>query len=60
MKKLIILLGTTASGKTEISLKLVEKLKEMGFGSEIISSDSVRELRKKLNIGSSINQQKGI
>ena len=32
MKKLIILLGTTASGKTEISLKLVEKLKEMGFG----------------------------
>ena len=31
MKKLIILLGTTASGKTEISLKLVEKLKEMGL-----------------------------
>ena len=51
MKKLIILLGTTASGKTEISLKLVEKLKEMGFGSEIISSDSV-QIYKKLNIGS--------
>ena len=44
MKKLIVLLGTTASGKTEISLKLVEKLKEMGFSSEIISSDSVANL----------------
>ena len=51
MKKLIVLLGTTASGKTEISLKLVEKLKEMGFSSEIISSDSV-QIYKKLDIGS--------
>ena len=51
MKKLIVLLGTTASGKTEISLKLVERFKEMGFGSEIVSSDSV-QIYKKLNIGS--------
>ena len=51
MKKLIVLLGTTASGKTEISLQLVEKLKEMGFSSEIISSDSV-QIYKKLDIGS--------
>ena len=51
MKKLIVLLGTTASGKTEISIQLVEKLKEMGFGSEIVSSDSV-QIYKKLNIGS--------
>ncbi len=51
MKKLLVLLGTTASGKTEISLKLVEKLKKMGFGGEIISSDSV-QIYKKLDIGS--------
>lgn len=45
MKSLIVLLGPTAVGKTELSLRLAEKL-----GSPIISSDS-RQLYRDLPIG---------
>lgn len=45
MNKLIVLLGPTGVGKTELSLKLAEHLK-----CSIISSDS-RQLYKNLNIG---------
>ena len=45
MKKLIVVLGPTASGKTELSLKLAKK-----FGGEIINADS-RTIYKELDIG---------
>lgn len=45
MKKLIVILGPTASGKTELSLKLAKK-----FGGEIINADS-RTIYKELDIG---------
>lgn len=44
--KLIVILGPTASGKTELSIKLAKK-----FNGEIISADS-RQVYKGLNIGS--------
>ncbi len=44
--KLIVILGQTASGKTDLSIKLVKK-----FNGEIISADS-RQVYKGLNIGS--------
>jgi tRNA dimethylallyltransferase len=43
---ILVLLGVTASGKTELSLELAHKL-----GAEIISSDSV-QVYKELDIGS--------
>ena len=43
---ILVLLGTTASGKTELALKLAKKI-----GAEIISSDSV-QVYKQLDIGS--------
>lgn len=46
MKKLIVILGQTASGKTSLSLSLAKK-----FGGEIISADS-RQVYKGLDIGS--------
>jgi len=45
-KKLIVILGPTASGKTDLSIKLAKK-----FNGEIISADS-RQVYKGLNIGS--------
>ncbi len=45
MKPLIVICGPTASGKTELSLEIAEKLQ-----TEIISSDS-RQIYKYLNIG---------
>ena len=45
MSFLLVLLGPTAVGKTELSLRLAEKL-----GSPIISSDS-RQLYRDLPIG---------
>lgn len=45
-KKLIVILGPTASGKTDVSIKLAKKYK-----GEIISADS-RQVYKDLNIGS--------
>ncbi len=46
MKKLIVILGPTAGGKTDLSIKLAKK-----FNSEIISADS-RQVYKGLDIGS--------
>lgn len=46
MNKLIVILGPTASGKTDLSIKLAKK-----FGGEIISADS-RQAYKGLNVGS--------
>lgn len=44
--KLIVILGQTASGKTDLSIKLAKK-----FGGEIVSADS-RQVYKGLDIGS--------
>jgi tRNA dimethylallyltransferase len=46
MQKLIVILGPTASGKTEVSIKLAKK-----YGGQIISADS-RQVYKGLDIGS--------
>ncbi|MGB9598590.1 MAG: tRNA (adenosine(37)-N6)-dimethylallyltransferase MiaA, partial [Minisyncoccales bacterium] len=45
MKKVIIITGPTASGKTKLALKIAKK-----FNGEIISADS-RQIYKELNIG---------
>lgn len=45
MRKLVVILGPTASGKSDLAIKLAEK-----FGGEIISADS-RQIYKDLNIG---------
>lgn len=45
LPKLIVILGSTASGKTDWGLKLAKK-----FNGEIISADS-RQVYKKMNIG---------
>ena len=45
-RKLVVILGPTASGKTDLSVKLAKK-----FNGEIISADS-RQVYKGLNIGS--------
>ena len=55
--KLIVILGPTASGKTNLSIKLVKK-----FKGEIISADS-RQVYKGLDIGSgkiTKSQMKGV
>ncbi len=44
--KIVIIAGPTASGKTEISIKLAEK-----FGGEIVSADSV-QIYRHMDIGS--------
>ncbi len=45
MSKLIVILGPTASGKTELSIKLAKK-----FNGEVVSADS-RQVYKGMNIG---------
>lgn len=45
MKKLIVILGPTASGKTELAIKLARK-----FNGEIVSADS-RQVYRDLDIG---------
>lgn len=45
LPKLIIILGTTASGKTSLGIKLAQK-----FNGEVISADS-RQIYKEFNIG---------
>ncbi|OGZ27760.1 MAG: tRNA (adenosine(37)-N6)-dimethylallyltransferase MiaA [Candidatus Nealsonbacteria bacterium RIFOXYB1_FULL_40_15] len=45
MKKIVVILGPTASGKTDLSIKLAKK-----FGGEIVSADS-RQVYKGMNIG---------
>lgn len=45
MKKLIVILGPTASGKTDLSIKLAKK-----FNGEVISADS-RQVYKGMDIG---------
>ena len=53
-KKLIVILGPTASGKTELSIKLAKKLAlsriEGVDGVEIVSADS-RQVYKGMDIG---------
>jgi len=44
-KKLIVILGPTASGKSKLAIKLAKK-----FNGEIVSADS-RQVYKKMNIG---------
>lgn len=44
-RKLIVILGPTASGKTELAIKLAKK-----FNGEIVSADS-RQIYKEMNIG---------
>lgn len=46
MNKLIVILGPTASGKTDLSIRLAKK-----FNGEVVSADS-RQVYKGLNIGS--------
>ena len=54
LPKLIVILGPTASGKTDLAVKLAKKLalsKIEGFnGVEIVSADS-RQIYKEMNIG---------
>ncbi|MBU4141646.1 tRNA (adenosine(37)-N6)-dimethylallyltransferase MiaA [Patescibacteria group bacterium] len=56
LNKLIVILGPTASGKTELALKLAKKISAKGGpvsgrnGAEIISADS-RQIFKDMNIG---------
>lgn len=57
MRKIIVIVGPTAVGKTDLSIALAERL-----GTEIISADSV-QIYKGLNIGSAkptIEEMKGI
>jgi len=55
-KKLIVILGPTASGKTDLSIKLAKKFSARGGpalgwnGVEVISADS-RQVYKGMNIG---------
>ena len=47
----IVVLGPTSSGKSDLAVKLAKKLKlETGLGSEIISADS-RQIYKDMNLG---------
>ncbi len=52
MKKLIIILGPTASGKSSLAVKLAKK-----FNGEIISADS-RQVYKEMNIGTAKIKEK--
>jgi len=45
MKKIIVILGPTASGKTDLAVKLAKK-----FGGEVVSADS-RQVYKGMDIG---------
>ena len=45
MKKVIVILGPTASGKSDVAIKLAQK-----FGGEIISADS-RQVYRGMNLG---------
>ena len=56
MKKLVVILGPTASGKSELAIKLAKKLAPhrtcsgAGFDGEIVSADS-RQVYKGMDIG---------
>jgi len=52
LSKLIVILGPTASGKTELAIKLAKK-----FNGEIVSADS-RQIYKEMNIGTAKPQKK--
>lgn len=54
LPKLIVILGPTASGKTEIALKLAKK-----FSGEIISADS-RQIYRGMDIGTAKPRQKRV
>ncbi len=51
MKKLIIILGPTASGKTDLSVKIAQK-----FDTEIVSADS-RQIFKEMTIGTAVPEK---
>ncbi len=52
--KVIVIVGPTCSGKTNLAIRLAEK-----FGSEIISADS-RQIYKYLNIGTAKPSEEGL
>lgn len=52
LPKLIVILGPTASGKTDLAIKLAK-----GFDAEIVSADS-RQIYKELNIGTAKPKKK--
>lgn len=52
LPKLIIILGPTASGKTDLAIKLAKK-----FNAEIVSADS-RQIYKEMDIGTAKPQKK--
>ena len=51
--KLIVVLGPTSSGKTDVSIKLAKK-----FNGEIISADS-RQVYRRMDIGNYISSLGG-
>ena len=51
LKKLIVILGPTASGKSELAFKLAKK-----FNGEIISADS-RQIYKGMDIGTAKSKE---
>lgn len=50
MKKVIVILGQTATGKSDLAIKIAKELAVSGVESEIISADS-RQVYKGLDIG---------
>jgi len=51
MKKLIVILGPTASGKTDLSVKIAQQ-----FDTEIVSADS-RQIFKEMSIGTAVPEK---
>ncbi len=50
-KKIIVICGPTATGKSDYAVRIAKELAKTGIGSEIISADS-RQVYKGLDIGS--------
>jgi tRNA-2-methylthio-N6-dimethylallyladenosine synthase len=54
LPKLVVILGPTSSGKTELAIRLAKKL-----GGEIVSADS-RQIYKEMNIGTAKSTKKEV
>ncbi len=57
MKKIVVILGQTATGKSDLAVKIAKAFAVSGVESEIISADS-RQVYKGLNIGTGKITQK--